>query len=61
MAWYGLMHIHRLYHKRRKLAGLLGTTTKSVHIILLFSKYFTGRVGGSEGLYTIEKRLYFVV
>ena len=49
MAWYeASAHFHRDHYKRRKLGGLLGTTTKSVRIILL---------DGWEGLkaYTLEK------
>ena len=38
-----------------KLGGLLGTTTKSVRTILLFSKYFAGQLGRSESLYLWKK------
>ena len=50
MGWYEATnaHFHRDYYKRRKLGGLLGTTTKLVRSILSFSKYFTGRLGRSE-------------
>ena len=62
MGWYKApnAHFHRDYYKRRKLGGLLGTTTKSVRSILQFSKYFTGRLGrsqkkGSLMLHTLKK------
>ena len=50
VGWYEA-HFHRDYYKRRKLGGLMGTTTKSVRSILQFSKYFTGRLGSSESLF----------
>ena len=55
--WLGTRLVHT-YYKRRKLGGLLGTTTKSVRIILLFFKYFTGRLGRSESSYPWKKALF---
>ena len=53
MAWYHQFSFFIV--TRRKLGGVLGTTTKSVHIILPFSEYFTGRLGRSESLHPWKK------
>ena len=44
-------NFHRLLQAMKAIGGLLGMITKSVRIILWFSRYFTGRLGKSEGLY----------
>ena len=56
MGWYEATYarFHRDYYRRRKLDGLLGTTTKSVRSILQFPNIL---LDGWEGLkaHTFEK------
>ena len=53
-----ILIFHSDYYKQRKLGRILGTTTKSVRIILPLSKYFTRRLGRSESLNPWKKALF---